>query len=44
MVKNKFVIKITPIANDDSSEIYRYISDELYAEDAAGNLLNCIEG
>ncbi len=43
MAESNFVIKITPVANGDLDEIYRYISDELYAADSAEGLLNRIE-
>ena len=43
MEKSNFEIKITPAANNDLEEIYRYISVELFAEDAAVSLLNRIE-
>lgn len=43
MVKNRYSIKFTSIAMNDLEEIYRYISEELCAEDAAADLLNRIE-
>lgn len=43
MVKNNFVIKFTPVANKDLTEIYRYISEELFSRNAAIDLLNRIE-
>lgn len=43
MEKSNFDLKITPAANNDLEEIYRYISVELFAEDAVVSLLNRIE-
>lgn len=43
MVKSNFVIKITPVANNDLEEIYSYISQQLFAENSAANLLSRIE-
>jgi|SRR5699024_4716223 len=43
MVENRYPIKFTPIAMDDLEEIYRYISEELCAENTAADLLNQIE-
>lgn len=43
MVESNFVVKFTPVANNDVEEIYSYISLELFAEDAAVNLLSRME-
>jgi len=43
MVESKYRIKITPKANDDLDEIYSYIAEELFNEDAAENLIDKIE-
>jgi toxin ParE1/3/4 len=43
MEENSYSVKFTPKAMNDLDEIYRYISDELFAEDAANNLLERIE-
>ena len=43
MVSRNYRIKFTPIASEDLEKIYRYISNELYAEGAAANLLEKIK-
>ncbi|MEH7225216.1 type II toxin-antitoxin system RelE/ParE family toxin [Bacillus sp. JJ1566] len=43
MEKSEFEIKITPKAYEDLDEIYGYIANELYNEDAADNLLEKME-
>ncbi|WP_099354478.1 type II toxin-antitoxin system RelE/ParE family toxin [Fredinandcohnia onubensis] len=43
MEENKYKIKVTPKAYEDLDEIYGYIANELYNEDAADNLLEQIE-
>lgn len=43
MSQNNYSLKITPKAAEDLDNIYSYISKELYAENAANNLLNKIE-
>lgn len=43
MSEKKYKIKITPKANDDLDEIYKYIFEELFNLDAADNLMNKIE-
>ncbi len=43
MPENKYSLKFTPKASDDLEQIYSYISGELFAEDAANNLLERIE-
>lgn len=42
MAEAKYAIKIAPKAFEDLDEIYSYISDELYNEVAADNLLENI--
>lgn len=43
MEQNKYGLKITPIASQDLDEIYGYIANELFNEDAAENLMEKIE-
>jgi len=43
MSKNNYSLKLTPKATEDLDKIYSYISQELYAERAAKNLLEKIE-
>ena len=43
MVKNNYSVYFTNIAIHDLDDIYRYISEELFAESAATKLLNRIE-
>ncbi len=43
MSEKKYKIKITPKANDDLDEIFKYIFEELFNLDAADNLMNKIE-
>ena len=43
MSEKKYKIKITPKANDDLDEIYKYIFEELFNLDAADNLISKIE-
>lgn len=43
MAESDFVIKLTPVASNDLEEIYSYISQELFAEFAAVDLLSRIE-
>jgi len=43
MSEGKYIIKFTPKAADDLEEIYRYISEKLFAEDSALRLLEKIE-
>lgn len=43
MVENKYCLKITPKTNEDLEEIYSYIANELFNEDAAENLIKKIE-
>lgn len=43
MSRNSYSLKLTPKAGEDLDEIYRYITEELYAEQAAANLLEKIE-
>lgn len=43
MPEKKYKIKITPKANDDLDEIFKYIFEELFNLDAAENLMNKIE-
>jgi toxin ParE1/3/4 len=40
---NNYTIKMTPKAADDLDNIYRYISEELFAASAATNILERIE-
>lgn len=40
---NNYTIKMTPKAADDLDNIYRYISEELFATSAATNILERIE-
>lgn len=40
---NNYTIKITPKAADDLDNMYRYISEELFAASAATNILERIE-
>ncbi len=41
--RDKYRIKITPKATDDLDEIYSYIAEELFNEDAAAFLMDKIE-
>lgn len=43
MLKNNYSIKLTPKAREDLDRIYSYISQELYAEKAAINIVEKIE-
>jgi addiction module RelE/StbE family toxin len=43
MKTNKYTLKITPAAKEDLEKIYDYITNELYNESAAENLLDKIE-
>lgn len=42
MEESKYGLKITPIASQDLDEIYSYIANELFNEDAAENLMEKI--
>jgi len=43
MLENSYSLKFTPKASEDLEQIYSYISGKLFAEIAAGNLLEKIE-
>jgi addiction module RelE/StbE family toxin len=43
MGKNRYTLKITTAAKEDLEKIYDYITNELYNEAAAENLLDKIE-
>ena len=43
MSNNSYGLKLTPKASEDLDKIYRYITEELYAEQAAADLLEEIE-
>ena len=43
MSKNSYSLKFTPKASNDLEEIYIYISEKLFADAAANNLLEKIE-
>ncbi|WP_040979501.1 type II toxin-antitoxin system mRNA interferase toxin, RelE/StbE family [Oceanobacillus jeddahense] len=43
MENNQYVVKVSPKAAEDLDEIYEYISENLYNQDAANKLLNKIE-
>lgn len=43
MVENNYSVYFTKVAMNDLDEIYRYISEELFAENAATDLLKKIE-
>ncbi|SHF82885.1 type II toxin-antitoxin system RelE/ParE family toxin [Ornithinibacillus halophilus] len=43
MVKNNYSVHFTNVATNDLDDIYRYISEELFAESAATELLDRIE-
>ena len=43
MVKSKYTIHFTKVAMNDLDEIYKYITEELFAENAATDLLERIE-
>lgn len=43
MRENRYTLKITPAAANDLDKIYSYISNELYNETAAENLMDKIE-
>lgn len=43
MEKNRYRLKITPIASQDLDEIYSYIATELFNGNAAENLMGKIE-
>lgn len=43
MEGNNYTIKVTPKAFEDLDEIYGYIANDLYNEDAAGILMEKIE-
>ena len=40
---NNYTIKMTPKASEDLDNIYRYISEELFAASSAANILKKIE-
>ena len=42
-MENNYIVKMTPKAADDLDNIYRYISEELFAISAATNILERIE-
>ncbi|HZK33554.1 MAG TPA: type II toxin-antitoxin system RelE/ParE family toxin [Tissierellaceae bacterium] len=42
-MENNYTVKMTPKAADDLENIYRYISEELFATSAATNILERIE-
>ena len=42
-MENNYTIKMTPKAADDLDNIYRYISEELFAISAAANILERLE-
>lgn len=42
-MENNYTVKMTPKAADDLDNIYRYISEELFATSAATNILERIE-
>ena len=41
---DKYSVLISPQAYREIDEIYKYIKDELFAEDAANNLVDLLEG
>lgn len=43
MVKSKYTIHFTKVAMNDLDEIYQYITEELFAENTATDLLEGIE-
>jgi addiction module RelE/StbE family toxin len=43
MSNNMYGLKFTPKASEDLDKIYRYITEELYAEKATADLLDKIE-
>jgi toxin ParE1/3/4 len=43
MATNKYNVKFTPLASEDLNQIYAYISEQLFAEPAATELLEKIE-
>jgi addiction module RelE/StbE family toxin len=43
MSKNSYDLKFTPKASEDLEQIYSYISEKLFADTAANNLLEKIE-
>lgn len=43
MAENKYRLKITPKASEDLDELYSYIANEIFNEDAAENLMEKIE-
>lgn len=43
MPTSNYRVKLTPKAHEDLDKIYRYITDELYAPEAANSLLEKIE-
>jgi toxin ParE1/3/4 len=43
MAKNKYNVKFTPLASEDLTQIYAYISLQLFAEPAAAELLEKME-
>ncbi|WP_138418014.1 type II toxin-antitoxin system RelE/ParE family toxin [Aquibacillus sediminis] len=43
MDKSNYSLKVTPVAKDDLEAIYEYISNEIFNEPAARQLLNKIE-
>lgn len=43
MEENNYTIKFTPVAHNDLKEMYSYISQELFVENVAEDLLSRIE-
>ncbi|MDB5056392.1 MAG: addiction module toxin, RelE/StbE family [Bacilli bacterium] len=43
MSENKYNVKFTPVAIEDLDQIYAYISERLFADQAASELLEKIE-
>ncbi len=43
MSENKYMLKFTPKAAEDLEDIYRYISEKLFAENSAIRLMERIE-
>ncbi|HHT46726.1 MAG TPA: type II toxin-antitoxin system RelE/ParE family toxin [Firmicutes bacterium] len=43
MLKSNYRLKLTSRASKDLDKIYNYIANELYAKEAANNLLEKIE-
>jgi len=44
MERDSYSLKVTPKAEEDLEEIYNYISTKLFADMAADNLMDKIEG